>query len=176
MKIVITAGHSNTDPGAVSGKDSESKLVTQFRNALRTCLLDLGIETVSDGTGELNLPLGDAIKLAKEAKFALEIHMNASVNNTANGVETIALPKDKTIAQKISIAVAEGLGGLKIRGVNGWIDQSQSARGKLGYINAGGLILELCFISNPTELAKYKASYWAAARKLANVIAEHVGK
>lgn len=30
--VAVTAGHSNTDPGAVNGKIKESELVTNFRN------------------------------------------------------------------------------------------------------------------------------------------------
>lgn len=174
-RIVITAGHSNVDPGAVSGKFTEAELVTQYRNALVSCLKDLGIIAVTDGTGTLNLPLTDAIKLAKGADFALEIHMNAAASAQANGVETIALPKDKAIAQAISKASAKAL-NQRVRGNDGWIDQSQSARGKLGFINAGGLILELIFISNPTERTFYLDNYWKSARAVAQVIADHIGK
>lgn len=174
-RVVITAGHSNTDPGAVSGKFTEAELVTQYRNALVSCLKDLGIVAETDGVGTVNKPLSEAIALAKGAFFALEIHMNAAASEQANGVETIALPKDKVIAQEISKASAKAL-GQRVRGQDGWIDQSQSARGKLGFINAGGLILELAFISNPTERAFYVANYWKSARAVAEVIAKHVGK
>lgn len=102
-----------------------------------SCLADLGIKATTDGTGTVNLPLTSAIPLAKKADFALEVHMNAAASQQANGVETIALPKYKAIAQAISKASANAL-GLRVRGVDGWIDQSASARGKLGYINAGG--------------------------------------
>ena len=54
----------------------------------------------------------------------------------------------------------------------GWIDQSQSARGKLGYVNAGGLILEVFFISNPTEMAVYQARKWLVAQAIADVLRE----
>ncbi|RKG29010.1 DUF7940 domain-containing protein, partial [Acinetobacter tianfuensis] len=32
--VTITAGHSNSDPGAVNGKYKEAELVRQFRNAV----------------------------------------------------------------------------------------------------------------------------------------------
>jgi len=98
--------------------------------------------------------------------------MNAAASKSANGVETIALPKDKVLAQKLSVAVANVFGS-RLRGDNGWIDQSQSARGRLGFINAGGLIVELGFISNEAELAEFNLKYWSAAKAVAQVIIEH---
>lgn len=40
----------------------------------------------------------------------MEIHFNSSTNKTANGVECIALPKDKVLAQKLSAAVSKVTG------------------------------------------------------------------
>jgi len=68
------------------------------------------------------------------------------------------LPKDKKLAQDLSKAVADVFGS-RLRGDNGWIDQSQSARGKLGFISNGGFIVELGFISNEAELAQFNAKY-----------------
>ena len=59
-----------------------------------------------------------------------------------------------------------------VRGDRGWIDQSQSARGKLGYVSAGGLILEVFFISNPQEMAVYQARKWLVAQAIADVLQE----
>lgn len=168
----ITAGHSNTDPGAVNGKYKEAELVRQFRNAVAHYLAAAGLSYKTDGAGTINLPLTNAIALAKGASIAIEFHMNASANSQANGIETIALPKDKILAQKLSKAVADVFGS-RLRGDKGWIDQSQSTRGKLGFINVGGLIVELGFISNATELAAFHSKYWSAAKAVAQVIIEH---
>jgi len=168
----ITAGHSNSDPGAVNGKIKEADLVTNFRNAVSFYLREAGIQVINDGIGSQNDPLSSAIKLIKGSSVAVEFHMNAATSKQANGVETIALPKDKKLAQDLSAAVATALGS-RLRGNDGWIDQSQSARGSLGYINAGGLIVELGFISNEAELAAYQARYWIAAKAVAKVLIEY---
>ncbi|RKG30645.1 N-acetylmuramoyl-L-alanine amidase, partial [Acinetobacter tianfuensis] len=39
--------------------------------------------------------------------------------------------------------------------------------------NAGGLIVELGFISNDAELAAFNSKYWSAAKAVAQVIIEH---
>ena len=170
--VTVTAGHSNKDPGAVNGKFKEAELVSQFRNAVAYHLREAGIQYKTDGVGILNQDLNAAIKLIKGSSVAVEFHMNAATSKQANGVETIALPKDKKLAQDLSKAVASALGS-RLRGDNGWIDQSQSARGKLGFISNGGLIVELGFISNEEELFQFNARYWSAAKAVAMILIKH---
>lgn len=170
--VTVTAGHSNKDPGAVNGKFKEAELVSQFRNAVAYYLREAGIQYKTDGVGILNQDLNAAIKLIKGSSVAVEFHMNAATPKQANGVETIALPKDKKLAQDLSKAVADAFGS-RLRGNNGWIDQSQSARGKLGFISSGGLIVELGFISNEEELFQFNARYWSAAKAVAMILIKH---
>ena len=170
--VTVTAGHSNKDPGAVNGKFKEAELVSQFRNAVAYYLREAGIQYKTDGVGILNLDLNAAIKLIKGSSVAVEFHMNAATSKQANGVETIALPKDKKLAQDLSKAVADAFGS-RLRGDNGWIDQSQSARGRLGFISNGGLIVELGFISNEEELFQFNARYWSAAKAVAMILIKH---
>ena len=170
--VTVTAGHSNKDPGAVNGKFKEAELVSQFRNAVAYYLREAGIQYKTDGVGILNQDLNAAIKLIKGSSVAVEFHMNAATSKQANGVETIALPKDKKLAQDLSKAVADAFGS-RLRGDNGWIDQSQSARGKLGFISNGGLIVELGFISNEEELFQFNARYWSAAKAVAVILIKH---
>ena len=170
--VTVTAGHSNKDPGAVNGKFKEAELVSQFRNAVAYYLREAGIQYKTDGVGILNQDLNAAIKLIKGSSVAVEFHMNAATSKQANGVETIALPKDKKLAQDLSKAVADAFGS-RLRGDNGWIDQSQSARGKLGFISNGGLIVELGFISNEEELFQFNARYWSAAKAVAMILIKH---
>lgn len=168
----ITAGHSNSDPGAVNGKIKEADLVTNFRNAVTHYLREAGLQVKTDGTGTKNDPLSAAVKLIQGSNVAVEFHMNAATSKQANGIETIALPRDKKLAQDLSKAVADALGS-RLRGDNGWIDQSKSARGRLAYVNAGGLIVELGFISNEDELARFNARYWLAAKAVAKVLIDY---
>ncbi|EXE13925.1 putative N-acetylmuramoyl-L-alanine amidase domain protein [Acinetobacter sp. 983759] len=170
--VTVTAGHSNVDPGAVNGKFKEAELVTNFRNAVAYYLKSSGISIKTDGVGTTNNPLASAIKLIKGSSVAVEFHLNAASSSQANGIETIALPKDKKLAQDLSKAVAAALGS-RLRGNEGWIDQSQSARGKLGFISNGGLIVELGFISNEDEISRFNARYWLAAKAVADVLIEY---
>lgn len=171
--VTVTAGHSNIDPGAVNGKFKEAELVTKFRNAVAHYLKEAGVAIKTDGIGSDNQNLNTAIKLIKGSDVAVEFHMNAAANKAAYGIETIALSKDKKLAQDLSKVVAKAFNS-KLRGEAGWIDQSQSARGKLGFISNGGLIVELGFISNEAELKTFNEKYWLAARDVADVLIQHV--
>ena len=176
--VVITAGHSNQDSGAV-GKDKGGKIVKEsevavtLRNAIAFYLREAGVEVKTDGVGNDNQPLSSAIKLIKGSTLAVEIHLNASVNPTAIGIETISLPKDKKVSQDISKAIQK-VTGSRLRGDHGWIDQSMSARGKLGYVSNGGLIVEVGFLSNTSELHLIQTKVWLIAKEIANVIIDYV--
>lgn len=101
------------------------------------------------------------------------LNWNASTNIQARGVESIGLPKDKILCQKLSKAIADVL-VTAVRGDAGYIDQTKSARGKLGYVSNRGIIVELFFLSNKTELDSYNAKKWLVAEAIANVVMEHL--
>ena len=63
---------------------------------------------------------------------------------------------------------------LKLRGQDGWIDQSESARGKLLFVSKGGLIGELGFISSTKDLEAFESRYWVAAKAVAEVMIDYV--
>ena len=44
----------------------------------------------------------------------------------------------------------------------------------IGYVSKGGIIVELFFLSNKTELDSYNAKKWLVAEAIANVIADHI--
>ena len=55
MYITITAGHSNTDPGAVNGSDREADIAQDMRNIVASILrTDHGLEVKTDGEGKGN--------------------------------------------------------------------------------------------------------------------------
>lgn len=170
MEVLISAGHSDSDPGAVANGQTEAKLALQLRDAVAAYLRQYGLKVYEDGKDGQNLPLAEAIKLAK-GRLAIELHFNSVANPDASGVECIALPAMRYHAQRLSAAVA-GVLKNKLRGDHGYIDQSKSARGRLGFVQAGGLILEVCFLSNKQETAYFMASSAKVAQELAKTIKE----
>ena len=172
-KILISAGHSALDPGAVAGSVTEAKLALELRDLIVKEMSDSGVTVLTDGRQGENLPLRDAISLIPGTALAVEIHFNAAGAAFAQGVESISLPEKKGISQKISASISSVLGS-KLRGDSGWIDQSRSARGKLGFVEAGGIIVEVCFITNTQELAQYKERKQKLAAVLAKTLKELV--
>lgn len=168
--LAVTAGHSDSDPGAVANGRKEAEIAREMRNLVVANLRERGRKVITDGKDHENMPLTVAITLAKQAHVAVEFHCNAAASQQANGVETISLPKNKALAQRISQAVARILGA-RLRGDAGWIDQSKTARGRLGFVNAGGLVVELFFLTNPTELAAWDANKRSVAAAVADVLA-----
>ena len=154
MNFTVTAGHGDNDPGAVAGKLTERDLMAELRNLVAAKLTALGHTVRVDGKGLQNLPLIHALTLVPGAAWAIELHTNAAVNPAATGVEVVAMPGDKGRAQRLAIAIADVL-GIRVRGEGGWIDQTQSARGRLAFVRAGGMVVEAFFLSNPGDLERY---------------------
>ena len=170
--ITITAGHSNSDPGAVNGSDRESEIAQDMRNIVAYYLRSRGISFKSDGEGKGNLPLSEAVRLIKSSSIAVEFHCNAGPK-TAKGVEALSQPKDKVISQKLCAAVSSVMGN-PLRGDKGWKPENSGQHSRLAYVSSGGIILELFFISNDEELKIWKQKKWLVGKAVAEVLAEYV--
>lgn len=173
MSIIITAGHSNSDPGAVNGSDRESEIAQDMRNIVAYYLRSKGISFKSDGEGKENLPLSEAVKLIKSSSIAVEFHCNAAASKGAKGVEALSQPKDKVISQKLCAAVSSVMGN-PLRGDKGWKAENSGQHSRLAYVSNGGIILELFFISNDDELSTWKQKKWLVGKAVAEVLAEYV--
>lgn len=174
-RVVITAGHSEVDPGAVNSrlKLTEAKLAVQLRDNVAGILKAKGFYVVTDGAKGENQPLPKAIALIKGSALAVEIHFNAGPL-PANGVEAISLPVLRGAAQALSLAVSTAT-KTKIRGDGGWIDQTKSQHSRLGFVQAGGIILEVEFISHDNAMLVYGARSQAVADAIAATISKIVG-
>lgn len=171
-RIVITAGHSEVDPGAVNPrlKLTEAKLAVQLRDNVAGILKAKGFDVATDGAKGENQPLPKAIALIKGSALAVEIHFNAGPV-LASGVEAISKPALRGFAQALALAVST-VTKAKLRGSGGWIDQTQSQHSRLGFVEAGGVILELEFISNDSAMAVYQANAKAVNEAIAATIAK----
>lgn len=166
--IVITAGHSNADPGAVGHGTTEAAVVLEFRNLVAAALQAAGIGAITDGEGDTNLPLRDAIRLVTPGSLAVEFHCNAGPA-TATGVETLSAPALFPLGRDLCLAIHEVL-GIPNRGAK---PEGSGQHSRLGFVQAGGLILELFFISNASDLARYQADKQRLAERVAGVLAAH---
>jgi len=176
--VFISAGHSDTDPGAVAyetkivgGKYSkvlrkESDIAVSFRNMVAFYLSREGVEFELDGVGRQNLPLSVAAVRARRHPIGVEFHCNAAASDLATGSECLAGPKDMALAGKISAAIAKSL-GIRDRGAK---PENSGQHHRLAFVQAGGIIVELFFISNPNDLFLYDSRCWLAASAVADVL------
>ncbi|MDH3446056.1 MAG: N-acetylmuramoyl-L-alanine amidase [Deltaproteobacteria bacterium] len=94
-KIVLDPGHGGKDPGAIGvGGIAEKDIVLSVSKKLAARLRkNMGIEVVLTRTDDRFIPLEDrtAIANAENADLFISLHMNASPNGEARGVETYYL-------------------------------------------------------------------------------------
>lgn len=156
-KIFVSAGHGGGDPGAVSpdGRLKEADLALQLRDQVSEILRSRGVAVVEDGARKFNLPLRDALQAARKAGPGpkVEFHFNAGPP-TATGVEALSLPEHKPLAQALAKAVSAAT-GLLCRGQHGWKDQGSGQHRRLAFCQAGGVVLELAFISSEVDMLFY---------------------
>ena len=62
--LFLSAGHSNDDPGAVANGRKESEIAVEFRNMVSFYLSRSGVPHGLDGSGTINMPLREAVKIA----------------------------------------------------------------------------------------------------------------
>ena len=171
--IVLTAGHNSIkDFGAVSKdkKWTEAQIVTDLRNRVAKILRGKGYTVITDGEGENNLILSKAVVLIPMGDIAIELHLNASDNAQANGIEALAKSEFKTQCRTLCESISDDL-DYKVRGSDGgWKASNSGQHSRLAYCEHNGIILELFFISNLKELNSYIENPSKVAEAIADAI------
>ncbi len=169
--MFISAGHSESDPGAVAFGRREADIAVEFRNILSFYLQRDKIPHELDGFGTVNMPLREVVKRSRKHVLSVEIHCNAGPP-TATGVEVLCRQKDFYTGTAICRAIADAL-QIRNRGVK---PEDSGQHKRLAFIEAGGIIVELFFLTNTSDLARYDARKWVAARDVARVLIETTGR
>ena len=162
----LSAGHSNSDPGAVAMGRREADIAVEFRNMVSFYMTRDGAPHDLDGHGTDNLPLAKAARLARDHDTAVEFHCNAAGTPKARGAECLAGPTDMKLAARISGAIARAL-GIPDRGAK---PENAGQHSRLAFVQAGGVVVELFFLTSPDDLAAYEAKKWLAAREVSRVL------
>lgn len=170
--ILISAGHSDSDPGAVANGRREADVTVEFRNMVSFYLAQMGVKHDLDGQGTQNLPLPIAVKMAKQHQIAVEFHCNASPNKTASGAETLSNADDMAFGASLARAAALAF-DIPNRGAK---PEDSGHHHRLAFVRVGGVICELFFITNPSDLSQYDRRKWVAAQAVANVIAAEAAR
>lgn len=167
--LFLSAGHSTSDPGAVGNGLKEADVAVEIRNMVSFYLTQMGVAHALDGKGLENVPLRNAIAQARKYNIAVEFHCNAGPA-TASGVETLSGPKGMALGKALCAAIAAAL-PTKNRGAK---PENSGQHARLGFVQAGGLILELFFISNVDDVTNYTAKKWLVGKAIAKVLADAV--
>ena len=171
--ILVSAGHSTVKPkdsGATGNGFTEANETLKMRDAVAKILRGKKLTVLTDGEDGESESLKKAIALVKKADVAVEIHFNSNKNSGANGIEVLAKKNHKALAQKLAGAV-ERATKLKLRGDKGYAADDSGQHKRLGFCNAGGLSLEVCFITNLDDMKAYQANSSKIATNLADILA-----
>lgn len=165
--LLLSAGHSNEDPGVVAQGRREADLAVEFRNLVSFYLMRYGIPHSLDGTGTVNYPLNTAARMAAQHDLAVEFHCNGAEDPTATGAEALAGPEDMLLAASLSRAMATTL-AIRDRGAK---PENSGHHSRLAFVSGGsGIILELFFLTNRSDLTAYYNRKWLAAKAVADVL------
>jgi len=175
--IFISAGHNpngvKKDSGAVGNGLHEANLAVEIRDLVITALKAKGIKYVCDQDTETLSQYLSRIQTGI-GSVVLEFHFDAAASPTATGctalIEGEADAFDRSFAKKLVDTTATTL-GIKNRGV---ISEAESHRGRLGLMREDGIIclLEVCFITNKDDIAKYNANKSKLAVQIADILIE----
>lgn len=171
-KIFISAGHGGGDPGAAANGKTEAAVVLEFRDIVAHYLGVAQVAFSTDGEKGENKPLRDAVKMFSKRDVAVEFHLNAAASPVATGVETLSAEKDKAFGADICRVVSSQL-GIANRGAKG---ESSGQHSRLAFVQAGGVIVELFFITNKNDLAAYEAVKWVLAKEIAKALVKEASK
>ncbi|HEY0840008.1 MAG TPA: N-acetylmuramoyl-L-alanine amidase, partial [Vulgatibacter sp.] len=93
-RVVIDAGHGGKDSGAIGKNGQKEKdLTLAMARKLRARLTSMGLEVILTRDSDVFLSLEERTRIANEqrADLFISIHVNASTNRKAHGIETYTL-------------------------------------------------------------------------------------
>jgi N-acetylmuramoyl-L-alanine amidase len=170
-KIIVSAGHGGTDSGAVGNGYIERDLTIELRNLVVAELFALGIKAdVDPNQNALKETLSWLRGRFGSKDVLLDVHWNAGPA-AAKGSEVIIPDVSSEYEKKLAEALLKVLAdvGFRSRGVK---PEALTARKKLGWMRpvAENVLIEICFISNATDMKLYQANKHTIAKKLASVL------
>lgn len=173
MTIFLFAGHNlKSDPGAVAGNRTEARETVSLRKEVAFQLKQLQANFVTDNdSDDLRQTLAKAN--TGSGSVVLDLHFNAGPAS-ATGVEVLvgddATSADMAFAKAVLNATTSAL-GLRNRGIK---KEGETPRKRLGVMREQGRVclLEVCFISNPLDMAAFDKNKVNLAVELARILKE----
>lgn len=168
-KIFLSAGHGGTDPGASGNGFIERDLAIELRKLIVAELKKLNIEaSVDDDRNALSQTLAWLRGKFSNKDILVDIHWNAAVNPDAKGSEVIVPDASSEFEKNLGRSILKIFTdlGFRDRGVK---PESLTARKSLAWMrpSAENILIEVCFISNNTDMKLYQANKNTIARRIA---------
>lgn len=182
--IYLSFGHQGKGTGAshtfvVHGKIRVYDESVEAQRLQLSVMSACDVDFIKAKPMSLTETIKDVNRKCKKGDVAIELHFNASGTGKGTGVEAIvaenASALSRHVASETANIVADTL-GLKLRGSNGVKTDTQSARGKLGFVRqtkCAAVILEVCFIDNFEDMVnRYEKNFDRLVEALAKYITE----
>jgi N-acetylmuramoyl-L-alanine amidase len=174
MKLFLIAGHHIKDPGAVANGYEEAKLTIELQGLIANNVEKLGIDCKKD---DPSWRLSEAISWlsinSNEEDLILDLHFNAA-SPSATGTECyypfLATDKEIRIANELAKITSETL-SIKNRGAKSEL-LSQHKRLAIMEPRGTNVLLEVCFITNKSDMESYQKNKVTLANNIARFIKE----
>lgn len=175
--------HPNRDSGAVGvGGRWEADETVKVRDRVNAILRSRGYSVVEDNPTESLKEYLARIKPGP-ASVVVEYHFDAAANATATGCSALVGDNSSKTSQAFARELGQAVGnslGIRVRDGgdgDGILFERESHRGRLGLMREAGTVclLEICFISNPSDMQKYDdpAKFEAMCQGIASVIGKY---
>ena len=158
----IYAGHGGSDPGATSGSRLEKDYTLGVANALSALLRVDGNTVVQNRATDIDRNITtDANRANSERVNAIiELHMNSNAGTPGKGTEVYYYPGSAT-GEKLAESIQR-----QIVNTFGYADRGAKSRSNLGILrqsNMPAVLVEMAFINNDSDMAKFDAQRMAEA-------------
>lgn len=168
MAIYLSAGHYDKDPGATANGYVERDLATELRDLIVPKLG--GYRVITDKDSE---SLSQYLKRIKpgEASVVVEIHFNAATPK-ATGAEVLVADNHNKISWDLAGDLSTGIASSLCIPNRGVKTESDSHRGRLAFVRQPGAcaLIEVCFITNPSDMGKYEQYKEELVDRIAGVL------
>lgn len=167
-RIVVDAGHGGKDHGAMRGGASEKDLNLSLAMMVRDALQARGFKVYMTRSTDVFLPLPKITAITNQVHpdLFISIHHNASVNASANGIETYYYtPQSVALARKVHAREINSVGAR-----DGGVKKAMFY--VIHHTSVPAILCEVGYVSNPSELAELQG--FERKSKTARAIADGV--
>ncbi len=169
--LFLVAGHNNNDPGNVSRGTKEADLTQEIRDLVAKEMKALGLKFKIDDD---ELSLGETFRWIKQHSkpkdVVVDLHFNSGLP-TLSGCESIVPLNSSAIEQEVGKTLSNITAtelGIPDRGCK---DEKHTPPGHaMMSLECESVLLEVCFMTNPTEIQNYQSKKASLAKALAKAL------